>query len=293
MRPLEWSRFKPRIESLVGCEVEFVGSPQGGYTPALRWICRGGGRTFFVKIAISEWTHEQLQMEYKHYSAIQASFLPEVLAFQEQETESILILEDLSRFHWPPPWSDERLALAVEGIHQIHATDISQIPESQLGSQIRFEGWAEVGADPTPLLSTGLMDAAWLEGALPVLIEASGGCLQTGDKLTHGDLRSDNMCMDGERVIFVDWNWARRWNPTLDLAFFLNSVRGEGGPRQESYLSSQPGAAAVVSGFFAFQAGLTGIPDAPRVRWIQKEQLKAALPWVCAELSLPEPSRSE
>lgn len=278
----------------MGSEVEFVSSPQGGYTPALRWICRAGVRSFFVKISTSEWTHEQLQLEHRHYSGLQAPFLSQVLAFEDHERESILVLEDLSGYHWPPPWSDEQLGLALEGIQQIHGTDISHLSEDQLASRTSpFESWFEVAADPEPLLSTGLMNASWLERALPVLIEASKTCLQTGDSLTHGDLRSDNMCMDGERVIFVDWNWARRWNPTLDLAFFLNSVRGEGGPRQESHLSSQPGAAAVVSGFFAFQAGLPGIPDAPRVRWIQKEQLKAALPWVCAELSLPEPSRSE
>ncbi|HEY3235528.1 MAG TPA: hypothetical protein VGJ84_12495, partial [Polyangiaceae bacterium] len=47
--------------------------------------------------------------------------------------------------------------------------------------------------------------------------------------------------------------------------------------------------AAIVSGFFAARAGLPMIPDAPRVRWIQLEQLRIALPWVARVLGLPPP----
>jgi hypothetical protein len=47
--------------------------------------------------------------------------------------------------------------------------------------------------------------------------------------------------------------------------------------------------AAFVSGFFAARAGLPAIPDAPRIRTLQFEQLRHALPWACRALGLPLP----
>jgi hypothetical protein len=45
--------------------------------------------------------------------------------------------------------------------------------------------------------------------------------------------------------------------------------------------------AARVSGFFAARAGLAEIPDAPRVRRFQREQLGVALAWAIRALDLP------
>jgi hypothetical protein len=36
---------------------------------------------------------------------------------------------------------------------------------------------------------------------------------------------------------------------------------------------------------------LPPVPDSPRLRQAQLEQLKIALPWACRELGLPEPDR--
>ena len=47
--------------------------------------------------------------------------------------------------------------------------------------------------------------------------------------------------------------------------------------------------AALISGYFAARAGLPLIPDAPRVRVVQKQQLGVALPWVMRALHLPTP----
>jgi hypothetical protein len=47
--------------------------------------------------------------------------------------------------------------------------------------------------------------------------------------------------------------------------------------------------AALVSGFFAARAGLPVIPQAPRVREVQRVQLAAALPWAARVLDLPPP----
>jgi hypothetical protein len=54
-------------------------------------------------------------------------------------------------------------------------------------------------------------------------------------------------------------------------------------------LPDAPEVAAWVAGFFAARAGLPVIPDAPRVRVVQRQQLETALPWAARALGLPPP----
>jgi thiamine kinase-like enzyme len=129
--------------------------------------------------------------------------------------------------------------------------------------------------------------AGWLKAALPTLIQFEESCPTEGDSLTHLDLRSDNICVTAERVVFVDWNSACLSNPRLDLGFWLPSLAYEGGPEPEKILPDAPEVAARVSGFFAARAGLPEISDAPRVRAVQRRQLVTALPWAARALGLP------
>jgi aminoglycoside phosphotransferase (APT) family kinase protein len=120
------------------------------------------------------------------------------------------------------------------------------------------------------------------------LLAASEAADLGGSALLHLDVRSDNICFFHNHAILVDWNWACTGNPDLDLAFWLPSLEIEGGPLPETLLPAAPEMAAVVSGFFASQAGLTPIPDAPHVRTIQLAQLRSALPWAVRALGLIE-----
>ena len=61
----------------------------------------------------------------------------------------------------------------------------------------------------------------------------------------------------------------------------------EGGPPPETILPAGGEIAALLSGYFASQAGLPPVPNAPRVRPLQLAQLKSALPWVVRALDLP------
>ena len=49
------------------------------------------------------------------------------------------------------------------------------------------------------------------------------------------------------------------------------------------------GVVALVAGFFASRAGLPIIPEAPRLREVQRVQLEAALPWAAWALGLSAP----
>ena len=197
----------------------------------------------------------------------------------------MLIIEDLSKAHWPPPWNPKMVDAVLEQIDAMHRTtpDLGT-PSASISAPVG--GWAAVAENPEPFLSLGLASKDWLTRSLAALIDAEANCAIEGTALTHFDLRSDNMCLTSEGVKFVDWTAARLGNPKLDLGCWLPSLRFEGGPQPDVVLPEAPEVAAWVSGYFAARAGLPDIPDAPLVRRVQREQLSTALPWVERALKL-------
>ncbi len=221
------------------------------------------------------------------YADLHAPFMAEPLGWADEDDLPMLVLEDLSACAWPPPWSEERIESALAMLDLVAATPPpGWLPAS---SDLRWiaDGWSRVADDPAPLLSTGIVAAAWLDAALPALLAVAGPSVIDGDQLCHFDVRSDNMCFreDGSAVL-VDWNLAEVGNARLDVAFWLPSLLLEGGPEPETILPDAVPEAAVVAGFFASRCGLPDIPDAPRVREFQKRQLTASLPWVSRMLDL-------
>ena len=277
---------------------DLLGSPavdrrpaMGGYTPAERWVVRlADGRSAFVKVGVTDLTAEWLRKEARIYAELRGPFMAELLGWADEDDEPMLILEDLSGAVWPPPWTDGRVASVLASLAQVAATPPpAWLTESSEATWIA-DGWSRVGEDPAPLLSTGLVSAAWLERSLSALLAAGNPSVIAGDELCHFDVRSDNLCFrtDGSAVL-VDWNLAEIGNARLDVAFWLPSLVLEGGPAPESVLPEAAPEAAVVAGFFASRCGLPQIPTAPTVREFQKRQLTAALPWACRELGIPLP----
>lgn len=278
-----------RIERLIGARVNIYTVVVGGYSPALRLRCETERGIFFAKVGVVPPTDEFLRREIEIYNCLSGPFMPNVVAWDSSEVEPILIIEDLSTHHWPPPWDDRRLEMACEQIETMHSTRVALAPFSEVHREsfVGAKGWQAVAADPEPFLSVGMVGRAWLDAALPQLLEDEARCSTEGDSLCHWDLRSDNMCFAADRAVFIDWNLACLSNPKLDLGFWLPSLAYEGGPLPEALLPDSPEIAAWVSGFFAGRAGLPVIPHAPRVRIVQRQQLETALPWAIRALGLP------
>jgi hypothetical protein len=280
-----------RVAELLGSRVVDRRPATGGYTPAERWVVDlTDGRSAFVKVAVNDLTAEWLRKEYRMYADLRAPYMAELLGWADEDGLPMLLLEDLSGCAWPPPWSDESIASALAMLENVAATPPP--PALTVSSEVAWiaDGWARVAEDPGPLLATGLVSAAWLGEALPVLRRVAGPSVIAGDQLCHFDVRSDNMCFRADATaVLVDWNFAEIGNARLDVAFWLPSLALEGGPPPESVLPDAAPEAAVVAGFFASRCGLPRIPDAPTVREFQKRQLAAALPWACRALGLPPP----
>jgi len=275
-----------RIERLVGARGESCERVEGGYTAALRLLCGTAGGRLFAKVGTTPVTREALRREIHVYERLRGDFMPRLLATEDDGEEPVLVIEDLSAHHWPPPWGERHLELTLAQIDALHRTTAPLETYAQVHGS-GAPNWQAVADDPRPFLALGAADASWLEAALPTLIRVEETCATAGDSLTHWDLRSDNICVGDGRALFVDWNGACLSNPRLDLGFWLPSLAYESGIEPERILPDAPEVAARVSGYFASRAGLPEIGDAPRVRAVQRRQLAEALPWAVRALDLP------
>lgn len=275
-----------RAENLIGAKILSHRRVEGGYTPALRFLCKTSNAGIFVKIGATPLTSEFINREIDVYNRLSGDFMPQLIASEKHDSEPILIIEDLSMHHWAPPWNERQIDLALEQVEAMHKTAAALDSYAQTHEAGEMN-WQSVADDPKPFLSLGAADLKWLESSLPILLWYERNCSTAGESLTHWDLRSDNICITPGRAIFVDWNLACLSNAKLDLGFWLPSLAFETGLKPEKILPDAPEVAAWVSGFFAARAGLPEITDAPRVRAVQRQQLSTALPWAVRALELP------
>ena len=262
----------------------------GGYgTNSAHWrVELADGRQTFVKVALDDTAAEWLRQEHRVYAAVEAPFIPELVGWHDGE-QTLLAIADLSDAHWPPPWLAGQIEAVRASLDELHTTPPPHHLPRISAEREWLNGWELVAEDAEPLLSTGLCTPAWLELALPTLLETGRTCMLEGEAFLHLDVRSDNLCLREGRAVLVDWNLVHIGNPLLDLVAWLPSLRLEGGPEPWELVSESEGFAALIAGFFASRAGLPPPPTAPRVREFQRRQAEIALPWAARELGLPPP----
>ena len=246
------------------------------------------GRRTFAKVALDELAAGWLRDEHRIYAGVTGSFLPALLGWHDEQT-TLLAIEDLGDAAWPPPWTDERIAAVRTALAELHTQPAPPGTPALESIRATFAGWPLVADDIEPLLSTSLCGSEWLQAALPLLLDVSASVDLGGGALLHLDVRSDNLCFVGKRVKLVDWNLAHVGNPVVDEAFWLPSLRLEGGPEPWELLPETGGVSALVAGFFAARAGLPAPAGAPTVRDFQRRQAEIALPWAARELGLAQP----
>jgi hypothetical protein len=106
------------LERLLDAPVVGERPVTGGYTNAQREIVTlADGRTAFVKTAVDDQTRAWLAAEQRVYAAVSAPCMPRVLAADE----GVLVLEDLSDGHWPPPWRDGDVQAVLAALDELHA----------------------------------------------------------------------------------------------------------------------------------------------------------------------------
>ncbi len=133
----------------------------------------------------------------------------------------------------------------------------------------------------------------WAREHLTELADVEAGWPEAcaGSTLVHGDVRSDNVLLGVDGVVFVDWPHGAVGNPAFDVVAWAPSVVLEGGPDPEvlltAYRASTPvepdvitTLLAAICGFFVSRSLRPPPPGLPTLRAFQAAQGEVALAWL-------------
>jgi hypothetical protein len=289
------------LDLLGGGEVVEAVSQTGGFSPgpAVR-LRTSAGRRAFVKAVSVETNPDSPTMHRREakYSAQMPEHapVPKLLGSLDEDGWVVLVFEEIDGRNPGPDWDPAELRRTVAALGELAElltpSPIDDVPPvaEHLAD---FTGWRSLakahaaGAD-----ELGWLDA-WALGRLDRLaaIEEGMAALCVGDTLLNLDVRADNILIAPDRVYFVDWPWAARGAPWLDLALFVPNVWMYAGPEPAGVVTAHPLlAGADPEAVRAFAVGLVGMvtyssqqpapPGLPTLRQFQSAFSAAGLEWL-------------
>lgn len=280
-----------RLASALGRKPVSWRTPQTGLSPAKRFVVGfADGSSAFVKAAVDTQTASWLRTEQAILAGGAAwTFVPRVVAWIDDADWPVLVTEDLGGAYWPAdrfpvvwqPGQIDRLRATLRRVGK-HAPPVP-LPDAADGFELQ---WPLLVRDRDVFLALGLCSAAWLDEAVDALRDAEVRLALAGDSLVHGDVRSDNLCFLGERVVLVDWGGALRGNPEYDLAWALSTLPLEGGPDPFDVLPGGGSWAAHIAGRSAWRACCDATAP-PWLRRVLRKITAICLDWAARSLDLP------
>ena len=211
-----------RVTSALGKEPVDWRRPDTGLSAAQRFVVRfADGSKVFVKAAVDPQTERWLRTEREILSSFDRSFVPKLVAWIEEGERSVLVTEDLSAAYLPADrmpvaWQAGQLDRLFETLRCVgEVAAPPSLPSVEQGFEPQ---WPHIAQEADDFLKLGLCSEDWFRAALGALSEAESRVPLRGDALVHGDVRSDNLCFLGERLVLVDWAAAARGNREHDLA---------------------------------------------------------------------------
>ena len=308
-----------RVDELLGTRVVGARRAFGGYGPSGTFVLSlENGQRAFVKAVypLPEGSHVRwsLDLEERVYGELGEyinPWAPRYLGAVREAGWHALLLEAVRGRRFPP-WSDRTAALAARSYARFHASTVSRplpdwLPRDE---HLEFAGfWPAIADDPQALdrlircaRGRSAEARAWLSANLDALAKAATPLPEIGEPfaLLHFDTRSDNIRLDGDLLRMFDWPFACAGPLEFDLAAFAQSIESEGGPQAEQvtgwYAGVMPprteaisACVAAIAGYFADRAPRPELPGLPRLRSVQRRQLKASLAWAARNLRLPPP----
>lgn len=189
----------------------------GGHTLAERAIAilPGHGRCF-VKVGYDERTRAAIATEASVLMEVRSPHLPRLIRHEP----GMLIVEDLTGAHWPPPWTDDlrRLWHALESLAGEPAPSVATPLEDD-------EPWQHLDGVSEQL---GAPLTRWLRNHLDHLNDSAAAVSPVGSDFVHADLSLDNLCVAERGVVLVDWEFASIGNRELDIATVSLELVSEG-----------------------------------------------------------------
>jgi hypothetical protein len=299
---LPWARVPEPVKEWAaglgrGSPPDVVRDLPGGFSPGATSILEWPGRSVFVKAVGPELNPDSPGMHRREAVVSAAlprsSLLPRLVDTYDDGAWVALAFDALDGRPPRHPWTAGEFDAVVDALCTMH-DELTPSPEESLDSLAVYErrnfgGWTTLAALGEP---PGGLDP-WARAHLADLadLESDWAAACDGRTLVHGDVRSDNVLLTGDGVVFVDWPHASVGNPTFDVVAWAPSVVLEGGPSPEELLSrhtpsrrSDPDAisalVAAVSGFFVSHALKPAPPGLPTLRPFQAAQGEVALAWL-------------
>ncbi|HTJ61591.1 MAG TPA: phosphotransferase [Candidatus Saccharimonadales bacterium] len=309
---------KDEVAALLGSPVARAERVYGGYAPSatFRVLLRDGRRAFLkgtyplTKDSGVKWDLENEERIYQECAPFMRPWAPEYFGGAKADGWHVIVLEDVGP-QTMPPWTRAKAAACARSYAAFHAHTYGK-PLPRWLSRIEHHDfapfWARLGATGelrgTASLAKRRADEAeeWLDVALPVFREKAAllMTLRPPFAFMHFDTRSDNIRLQGKLLRLFDWNFACAGPIEFDVAAFAQSIVMEGGPEPERIVAEydlvlplRPAALdasiAGIAGYLADRAWRPPVPGLPRIRSVQRRQLKATLAWATRHFGLPEP----
>lgn len=264
--------------------------PHTGLSPAERFVVtfRDGSRVF-VKAAVDGATAEELRRESRVLAAIPGSFCPRILTWREDPQRPVLITEDLSTAYWPADhnwgtWLPGQFDILLHTLAELRSVEApAWLPVAEpAGHSI----WRRIEEEAERFLALGLCSESWFRAAIDGLAAAEEGLEWDGHTLIHNDVRSDNLCFQGNRMVLVDWGGACRGRADHDLASVACTLPLEGGPDPAS-LMPHGGPWAAYRAAVASHRAYASTRDPAWLRVVLRRLAAIALAWASTTLDLP------
>jgi hypothetical protein len=324
-----WSEVPPEakveLARIIGAPIAEATIAWGGYGPSATFILHtSDGKKFFCKgthPGFTEMGKSAFHSELSYYLSIPelAKFGPAFHGATHHDEWHLLVLDFVERVVEVPPWTAEAFRGAIRMLARFHAhppkraRELLPVAEEQtafMGLYRAEDGWKTLAK---PEQREGFLAlfhdrdtvARWLETHLAdfIALEAQASHIGGPRSWVHHDVRSDNLLFHrADEPMLVDFPFLAHGPTLMDVAFFLPSVAGEGGPAPAEGLLVYEEAGehrfalpdlaitvATVTGFFAARAGQPDIPGLPRLRWVQKLQLFPSLRWLSQVMAIDPP----
>lgn len=296
---------RSRIAQLAGADVSAETSATSGFSPGFVAVLElGDGHEVFVKAVSAEQNPSSPDLARREIM-VAAALPPEVPAprllwSDDDGTWVILGFEAVHGRSPEQPWRASDLArvlAALDGLAAARPLVPNGLRPITATMESDFQGWRAIAAAPPAERAQEAARhgkrGAWVLGHIDDLAAWESGwpAAAAGTALVHGDLRADNVLLDGDHTWLVDWPHAALGAPWLDLVFMLPSVEMQGGGDAAELFWAQrvsggvePDALrcvlAALAGYFTRESVRPAPVGIPNLRRFQRAQATVTLDWL-------------